>query len=490
MVKLQWAWFGILGLAAAGALAGCTQTDDAKVTGVGITNHIATRDPAKLLIILGDTTAPKEARQEADRRFVEQKGPADAKRLATLERMLFERGHSEAMQIYAMDQIVAADRARAVRSLASYLPKLPEGPVLDHACALCVELKDEQLLGALIKSLGREQRGEALEGRAEAKAIEKLTGRPLERGLVREFQTGMDIPTRLAALGMLRQIQGDDSTKMIALVVADQRVEDEFEKDVKWGVAMFGMLPANRTEVDWLHELQEKKHEALVRAAKQRHELLKNELDYVFALRFVPVLARTDDAAIKMNRQQLMEDLQSRLSRLEHVKREPLYQKAADDLDESLEAHPMKLTRGDLLAMRLILHDLEHGTMVATAMQQGLADRADTTTEHGGLLLIDAHGTLALQPYPAIIKNSDFQYTGSDELTRDLPGALAQYHYHFQKPFNDAIAGPGVGDLSYAKNARCSGVVFTSVKGDRVDVDYFTPEGAVVDLGVWSPQNR
>jgi hypothetical protein len=81
--------------------------------------------------------------------------------------------------------------------------------------------------------------------------------------------------------------------------------------------------------------------------------------------------------------------------------------------------------------------------------------------------------------------NGDFEYITGDELLRDTPTGIAQYHFHFQEVHNGARAGPGAGDLEYARTARCNAVVVTSVETRQLDVDFYTPSGAVVDLGVW-----
>jgi len=56
---------------------------------------------------------------------------------------------------------------------------------------------------------------------------------------------------------------------------------------------------------------------------------------------------------------------------------------------------------------------------------------------------------------------------------------------HFQKAGNAEHAGPGVGDLEFARVTRTSCIVFTSIDDRSFDVDYYNHEGAVVDLGIY-----
>ena len=88
-------------------------------------------------------------------------------------------------------------------------------------------------------------------------------------------------------------------------------------------------------------------------------------------------------------------------------------------------------------------------------------------------------------PYAALIATSDLQYIPSNDLFRDTPKSLAQYHFHFQQIHNEGRAGPGEGDLNYARRLRVNCVVITSTNDHEINLDYYTPNGAVVDLGVY-----
>jgi hypothetical protein len=120
----------------------------------------------------------------------------------------------------------------------------------------------------------------------------------------------------------------------------------------------------------------------------------------------------------------------------------------------------------------------------------GREDRADTSSEHGGLLkLKEVRDTPGWWVKPVVFPpnkvGDDRSYQSSDVLFLMTPQGIAHFHFHFQQEDNRAIAGPGSGDLSYARVNRVNCVVFTSVGKGAFDVDYYTPGGAVVDLGVW-----
>jgi hypothetical protein len=46
-------------------------------------------------------------------------------------------------------------------------------------------------------------------------------------------------------------------------------------------------------------------------------------------------------------------------------------------------------------------------------------------------------------------------------------------------------AGAGARDFKFAANMRCNCVVITSVGTREINVDFYTPNGAVIDLGVY-----
>src|SRR5690349_1166388 len=69
---------------------------------------ITSRDPQILQSLLLSTSTPEDSRKSADRLLVEAQGEKSAVRLDALEQILYAPGQSDAMRIYAMDQLSAA----------------------------------------------------------------------------------------------------------------------------------------------------------------------------------------------------------------------------------------------------------------------------------------------------------------------------------------------------------------------------------------------
>jgi len=317
---------------------------------------------------------------------------------------------------------------------------------------------------------------------------------------VRSSTRSMSVVARVAAMDVLGELRGEGCVKGLLWAARAAGGRDEFVGLMTWWVGLFGTLPVGMQEVEWVRELRKPGNAELVKLMAAGHERLKGEKDYVFAPRFVGLLGhhplRETPSLIGWKadptRAELVGEIRGKLAGLKHVKREASYAGAGDDVDESLEGNEGKLSRCDLLAIRELLGALERTEFRREVMRLGLEDRADGTSEHGGLMgwkLEDGSWKLELRIYPPGMVGNDVAYMSSDELLRETLLGLAEFHFHFQEARNERNAGPGMGDLKYVREMRCNGVVFTSVKGpnggDGFDVDYYTPGGSVVDLGVW-----
>ncbi len=442
----------------------------------------AGRSSLAFLAILASPDTPDASRQAADARLLQNLPKTDPARLAILEQLLYAPGHSDAMRIYAIDQLAAADPARCANALLLYLPRM-EGDVLQHACNTAIALGDPRLLDALTRSLARAAK--PLE-RPELPALQALSGKPPIDALLNILATSRNTSTQTAALTSLEALL--PAAQLLPRIAALSADENAFLGSIQWWVGAFGTLPAGDNECRWVGILHRPEHAALIERALSRHKLLAGAADYVAAPRFIAALAYSDDAAVALSRDQLLADLHARIDALPgasrpHNHRPPPYPGSADDLPDTLAANEAKLTRGDLLTLRLLLDTLP--AALPTLYQQGLDDLADTTTEHGGLLsLADIRSPqLAATLYPPAFAENDLTYPASEALLRDTPLGLAQYHFHFQQIHNEARAGPGPDDLASIRAARCNALLITSINTRQINLDFYTSDGALVDLG-------
>jgi hypothetical protein len=446
-------------------------------------------NPAGLLALLASPTTPAASRQSADRLLVAQKGPREPARLAVLEQIVYAPGHAAGMRMYAMDALAEADPARAGEVLLLYLPQLQNsGPewngVLTHACELCVRLGDDRVVESLIRSMHRldidTTTPEAWRNRPEWKAIESLGACSVPETLYHVIEHSRDRDARIAALDIVQRIDGPAAT--IARL-SHMQGEDGWLTDLHWWLNQFQTLPTGTDESLWIAYLHRPENAALMQRAVMHHQLLlKNSTaDDLFAPRFVAALAYADEASIAMPREALLHHLQAALAQVPHPT-------SLAGTDETLAGNAGKLTRGDLLTLHFLLQGLAQQRVIDELEQQGLASLSAPTSTYSGLLTLGDFQKPALAPilYPPVDNPSDDDALASPTLIEQTPSGIAQYHLHFQQIHNAAREMPSENERRFVHNCRSNSVIITSIDTRTLDCVYYTPAGAIVDLGIYT----
>ncbi len=149
---------------------------------------------------------------------------------------------------------------------------------------------------------------------------------------------------------------------------------------------------------------------------------------------------------------------------------------------------------GDLLTMLVLDDATRQPLMTAELFRHAEVDRRDTSTEMGGLIEPAAanvgEGSKSDEPFRARLfrprsaeRRGDEQFVASDDMVAAADRSTASYHFHAQNARNGEYAGPSVGDLQFAARSGRNCLVFTTVSQTRINVDYYQPDGVVVDLG-------
>lgn len=172
--------------------------------------------------------------------------------------------------------------------------------------------------------------------------------------------------------------------------------------------------------------------------------------------------------------------------RLNHSPIERRESRALDaDYSEAFADHRNDLAWGDLATIVFLLGTLDQSAIVHALFTAADLDLLDDSTEFGGLLLIQDDGErLEFRSYPPMLRGNDTRYVASDQLLADLPRALAHVHFHASANRNPEHAGPGGGDLAFARRFGVNGLVVTRIDRDTLNIDYYQPDGRVIDLGV------
>jgi len=191
---------------------------------------------------------------------------------------------------------------------------------------------------------------------------------------------------------------------------------------------------------------------------------------------------------VAMSRGELLSTLDERLAgRRRHMRtaemgpQRPAAKERVRDWDASL-------AWGDVLAILVIDEAIHQPAFAGRLWQQVGVDRDDKTTEYGGVIEAVESGSgdafrLVLFRPRARDRTDDNRFVASDDLINYSDRALAVFHQHVQKARNARYAGPSDGDLDHAHRSVRSCLVFTSINSERLNADYYQPNGAVIDLG-------
>ena len=290
-----------------------------------------------------------------------------------------------------------------------------------------------------------------------------------------------------------------DGSKRTELIAARGTVDPALAPIAR-AAKELGVVPVTGAELTWVKRLLDDKDArsaawwAEASAAVQRLTPSQRQglqLRHIEPVRWAAA-HRTE--WLSAEREDLYNQLQSRLSgRVIHRKfdsGEPVSGKMASK--ETAKEWKDSLVYGDLLAIMVIDEAVHQPGVMGEFFKQATEDRADTSTEYGGVLWAtdmylqpktqEAFLVRGYQPRPTQRVN-DRTFIAPEEMFVDSGRSLAHYHFHVQTDNNAEYAGPGKGDLEYAATNGRSCVVLTSVRAGVMDVDYYQRGGVIVDLG-------
>ena len=150
---------------------------------------------------------------------------------------------------------------------------------------------------------------------------------------------------------------------------------------------------------------------------------------------------------------------------------------------EALGTQREKVRWIDLVAARLALTMIADPAVCARIFDIADRDHQDKRTEYGGIVRINDTGAWEVVEIRPRQTGSDTRFEAPQELFDQGYTSLFHFHFHAQEFEGGAYAGPHVGDFGYAESSRANCLVFSFVKRDTVDVDYYRHGPLVIDLG-------
>ena len=254
------------------------------------------------------------------------------------------------------------------------------------------------------------------------------------------------------------------------------------------------VLPATAMELDWLGTLRdgatarERERNAVwwSEASSAMAGVSSSERDGLRLRHVEPVrwAAQNEPGWLGLSRDSLAARAAERLRGRERHRRVAEITPQGGPTTERFEDWTPRMGWGDLLALLVVDHAFDDPSIPDRIFELVELDRRDRRTEYGGAIEATETGFVATLYKPRNSDRGDDQrFVASDDLLRFSDRALAHFHMHVQNARNDRFAGPSDEDLDYAHRSGRTCVVLTSINGDRLGVDYYQPDGVVIDIG-------
>jgi hypothetical protein len=275
--------------------------------------------------------------------------------------------------------------------------------------------------------------------------------------------------------------------RLIALLATqDFPADDALLVDLHAGAKELGLVPRNREEILWLRKLREPQRLEFWTRAVKSVQALPPERRAELELRDLPILVSAslyEPDLVSMPASELQRRVQDYLKTQKRHVQESNYDGFADQSRQMLSDFRDMLTWGDLAAMLMAVRAMQVPQVVDHLFHYAERDRADTSTEYGGVIALDGKDRFEIREFQPVMRRHDQEFLASQAMLDAAYTSLFHFHFHAQKHRNDQYAGPGFGDVNYADNTRANCLVFTFMNKDTMNVDYYRHGRVVVDLG-------
>lgn len=416
--------------------------------------------------------------------------PDDEAYLNALKRLMWYPGYTVDIREAALERLEQYDLDGLKRTIRQYLPRISAWQWRTRLSEIIAERGWTDLTPALVSALAVPTNAVDRDTeRPEYMALAKLYGEHRVADVVFDLFVESDrvsdqgLRTRCWAL--LERL--GQRARLVAFVEAGDFPEDDlFLQDLHTAATELGIVPHNREEILWVRELCKPEYAEFRSQAQQATSMIDAQRREQLELRDLPIIVSAmlhDQELLQESREALYDQLLATLQDCKHYITESNYDNVNSGTRERLYEYHDKLTWGDLAAMRIALDALSVPQVVDHLFDYADRDMADTGTEYGGVMALDAKGRFELLEFPPRIRRHDQQFNAPQAMLDAAYTSLFHFHFHAQRYDNDDYAGPGYGDINYAENLRANCLVFTFVNRDTMNVDYYRHGRVVVDLG-------
>lgn len=432
-----------------------------------------------------DTEASYGTRRAAARQafMMDKDNPAFT---AALHKIIFSPGYPAWQRIDAVDKWVETDEQDLRNTLRVHIMSVPEWETLEHIFDVAIQRQWTDFLALAVRLYARPDNAYEDLQRPERRVIAAL--RPhqsVEASIFEVFANaaardgGGSLVEQAAAWDLLWRLSDEPS---IRAMLADA-APTNLVKDLHAARDDLGVLPRSREELLWLMTLREPGRLDRWNQLAARIDLLRDDQKIGLELRHLRVLMEFNEDMIGAERSLLIAEIGSRIGNAERH-----FKKPDDRRTQTFTANVNRMTWPDLATLYLLVDALSSPDVAAGFFRQAEADLHDTSTEYGGVLdRFMQQYTCNL--YKPVLKRGDDVFVPSQSMVNHAYTGLFHYHFHAQSYDNGEHAGPGSGDLDVASRMGFNYVVFTFIDENRLNADYYQPDGTIIDLGtVYRPK--
>ncbi|MCA9306155.1 MAG: hypothetical protein R3B46_08120 [Phycisphaerales bacterium] len=288
---------------------------------------------------------------------------------------------------------------------------------------------------------------------------------------------------RVEAWGLLMALEPDEA-RLLERLTHESVPDDALTQSVVWSARELKAVPRTGEQLAWVRRLGEGRHAEFRSRAASVVAGLGAEQMRGWALRHMAGVVYASERHpewLTMSRSALLGEAGRRLKGRTVYRREM----AGTLTGETLGDDGDKLSWGDALLLMVAIDCVDDQGVAGALFVSAERDRRDTTTEYGGLIDWSAPRGFAATTYPPrpTERYGDDRFVASQEMLDAGDASVLFFHFHASDYANRRYAGPSDGDLEYAKRQGRCGLVYTFVSPNKMNADYYTPDGAVVDLG-------
>lgn len=405
-----------------------------------------------------------------------------------LERIAWDALEHPSLRAAALRAVLGSGGEIAERNKQTARQTLPRERSREVVLTICEAAADGQwheFEGAILRSYVRFVKGVEDADRAEKAALSRLRpGVDIGRIAFDVFVLSEVEAERLDAWDVVDRMDRGGTQRRASIAPLPAHESDPFLGAIIAATRDLRSLPRTSKEIEWLLAIRREDKGGSWWAAASAACALAPEgerlnLHHVASLRWA---AAHKPEWMRKSRSELAETLRATLAGREHHARSvETPDRRPRDRFEQVED---RLAWADLLQVLVLDTLLRQGDLPAALVRQAELDRKDGTTEYGGV--IDAPGPTAkavLHMPRGSERLGDSTFTASPEMIAASTFSLAHYHFHAQNWRQQEYAGPSVQDLDYARRYGRGCLVFTAIRDGQLGVDFYTPDGVVVDLG-------